>query len=189
MVPGTEKPGEDGYLFGMAGMRDLPAMHGIDDDAAGLYVEAGIRLDLPPDHPFVLGELRRWRRAVAAGNVYLAVAAGTGETVGFAALSLTDGAPYLEQLAVRRAHMRRGIGGELLERALGWARAQNADGLWLTTYAHLPWNAPFYARAGFVQVDEARCGPGVRAHLVEQRAALPHPGQRIAMRRMFDSAT
>lgn len=38
-----------------------------------------------------------------------------------------------------------------------------------------------FSEAGFVQMDEARCGPEIRALLHEQRGALPDPEQRIAM--------
>lgn len=47
------------YLLRTATPHDLPALRAIDDDAGLLYAEAGFRLELPPDHPFVVGELRR----------------------------------------------------------------------------------------------------------------------------------
>jgi len=61
-----------------------------------------------------------------------------------------------------------------------WA---GAEPLWLTTYAHVPWNAPFYERHGFVAVPESACAPALLAALEEQRRFLPAPQQRIAMRR------
>lgn len=77
--------------------------------------------------------------------------------------------------------MRRGIGAMLVRRALGWA-AERGGALWLTTYAHLPWNRPYYERFGFEVVPEAQCGPQMRACLEAQRGVLPVPHQRIAMR-------
>ena len=38
-------------------------------------------------------------------------------------------------------------------------------------------------RVRFEVVAPAACGPEIEAILAEQRAALPHPEQRIAMRR------
>ncbi len=55
--------------------------------------------------------------------------------------------------------------------------------LWLTTYAHLPWNGPFYERHGFVVMRDNDCGPELRAILDEQRAVLPDPKKRVAMAR------
>jgi GNAT superfamily N-acetyltransferase len=101
-----------------------------------------------------------------------------GRAIGFAAFRLVDGEPYLDQLAVRRAHMRRGVGSALLQLAISWSSGRR---LWLTTYSHLPWNRPYYERHGFVAVPGQACGPELRSVLQEQRAVLPDPDQRIAM--------
>ena len=69
----------------------------------------------------------------------------------------------------------------LLARACQWAVEQRAHELWLTTYAHLPWNAPFYRGRGFVAVPESRCGPQLMALIVQQKHALPLADQRIVM--------
>jgi len=90
-----------------------------------------------------------------------------------------DGEPYLEQLSVRMSAQGRGLGRWLLMRAIEWA---GSEPLWLTTYAHLPWNRPFYERHGFVVVPESECPPGIVTILNDQRRALPDPDQRIAMR-------
>lgn len=90
---------------------------------------------------------------------------------------------YLEQLSVRPEYGRRGLGASLLESACDHCRRRGDAELWLTTYAHLPWNRPFYERHGFRGVPDAQCNQVVRALLAEQRNALPDPAQRIAMRR------
>jgi len=156
-------------------------MNAIDGDASALYAEHGLAIDLGPDHVFVRDELARWLRAAELGRVFMAVDA-SGVPLGFAALDLLDGEPYLDQLAVRTSAMRRGIGGRLLARSAEWARATGTRALWLTTYAHLPFNRPYYERHGYSEVPESECGAGVRHHLAEQRRYLPAPEQRIAMR-------
>jgi GNAT superfamily N-acetyltransferase len=153
----------------------------IDDDATALYATAGFVLQLTAQHPFVVAEQSRWRRSLELGRVFFAVDEG-GERVGFAALDILDGAPYLDQLSVRMAAMRRGIGRTLLHHALVWAK-DHGDAIHLTTYGHLPWNLPFYQREGFVVVPEAECSPGVMHHIDEQRRYLPAPEHRVAMRR------
>ncbi|MFO0584287.1 MAG: GNAT family N-acetyltransferase [Anaeromyxobacter sp.] len=157
---------------------ELPALVRIDDDAATLFEEAGLRFSGPAIEAFVEAEYERWRRAAEAHRVELAVEA-TGEPVGFIALGYVDGRPHLDQLSVVRAWMRRGVGRALLARAVAWS--ERAGELWLTTYAHLPWNAPMYERAGFMRVEESRCGPELRAILRAERAALPRPEARVAM--------
>lgn len=69
--------------------------------------------------------------------------------------------------------------------AIDWAAPEP---LWLTTYAHLPWNRPFYERAGFAVIPEAQCPPGIVEILAEQRACLPAPRERIAMQRPGSAA-
>jgi hypothetical protein len=63
---------------------------------------------------------------------------------------------------------------------LDWAAG---EALWLTTYAHVPWNRAFYERFGFAVVPESSCGGDILEILTEQRRWLPAPEQRVAMRR------
>lgn len=156
---------------------ELDRLIAIDDDACGLYAEAGRELDIPRDHPFAVVEYDRWRGALQAGRVFVAVS-GDDEPVGFAVLTIVDEAPHLQQLSVRRSWMRRGIGRALVEHALEQAGARN---LTLTTYADLPWNRPAYERMGFACVEETDCGEELRRILAEERAVLPAPDQRVAM--------
>jgi GNAT superfamily N-acetyltransferase len=163
---------------------ELDVLESIDDDASRLYAEHGLPIELGPDHVFARSELQRWLRSAELGRAFLAVdRAGVG--VGFAALDVVDDEPYLDQLAVRAAAMRRGIGGRLLARSADWARAEGASAIWLTTYDHLPFNAPYYERHGYVVVPEGACGPGILHHIREQQRHLPAPAHRVAMRRVL----
>jgi GNAT superfamily N-acetyltransferase len=154
----------------------------IDDDASRLYAVSGLDVNLKSDDAFIVAERARWLDSTRRGDAFLAVD-GDGLGVGFAALGKADGLPYLDQLSVRMAVMRRGIGRLLLGRALEWAAHHGGDALWLTTWDHLPFNRPFYERHGFQVVPEAQCGPDVQYHLAEERQWLPDPDRRIAMRR------
>ncbi len=165
------------YVLRLARPEELHEIIGIDDAASELYADAGLALALAPDHPFVVAESERWARAIAGGLAHVAVDAGDSP-LGFMTLGLVDGAPYLDQLAVHPRAMRRGIGGALLQRAFAWSGAR---ALWLTTYAHLPWNLPYYERYGFVVVPEDACGQEMRAILDSQRAVLPVADKRVAM--------
>ena len=161
---------------------EIDLLNAIDDDATTLFAEHGVSIELPEDHVFVRAEVARLLRSAEFGRAFLAVdKSGTG--VGFAALDVVDGEPYLDQLAVRVAAMRRGIGGRLLERAANWAHAAGGSAIWLTTYDHLLFNRPYYERRGYVVMPEADCGPGILHHLDDQRRYLPAPAHRVAMRR------
>jgi GNAT superfamily N-acetyltransferase len=161
--------------------RDLDEAVRIDDDASQLYAQSGLPLTLSATDAFVVDEQARWLRSAQLGRLFFAVDED-GRRVGFAALDMVDGAPYLDQLSVRMSDMGGGAGRLLLRHAIAWADG-HGDALWLTTYDHLRWNRPFYEGAGFVVVPDPQCGPGVRHHLEEQRQWLPAPEHRIAMRR------
>lgn len=170
-----------GILLRAGTTADFPTLREIDDDAALLYEQAGLHLDLPDDHAFALSEREHWRRSLADGRAIVACDL-QARVLGFAAVTCLDGEPYLAQLSVRRAHMRRGIGSALLYAALDAAQT-DGPALWLTTYDHLPWNRAFYERSGFTRVEARDCGPDMQAELELERRALPLPEKRIAMRR------
>jgi GNAT superfamily N-acetyltransferase len=169
------------------GPEDVPECARIDDDAGFLFGEAGMDVDLPTIHPFSVAERERWRRSAALGRLFFA-RDDRGAPVGFVVFDVLDGAAYVDQLSVQKSAMRRGIGRALLHHAIEWAAPVGNGDLWLTTYGHLPWNRPFYESEGFVVVPEPECIAGVRAHLAEERSALPDPDQRVGMRRLRDPA-
>ena len=60
---------------------------------------------------------------------------------------------YIEELAVCRRYGRKGLGTRLLCQAFEWSRENRLRSIFLSTFAHVPWNAPFYRKAGFSEVD------------------------------------
>jgi hypothetical protein len=52
----------------------------------------------------------------------------------------------------------------------------------LTTFAHVPWNAPYYARLGFAVLTSDELGPELRATREGERW-LDELQPRVAMRR------
>jgi GNAT superfamily N-acetyltransferase len=167
----------------LASSNDVDTLVAIDDDACSLFSRVGLHFDIGPDHPFARAEYARWRAAVEAERAWVALGVDA-DPVGFVLVGEVDGAAHLEQLSVRCASMRRGIGRQLVRRAIAWAGERE---LWLTTYAHVPWNRPFYEQEGFRMVAERACGPEIQAILEEQRRWLPAPAERIAMRRTSDA--
>jgi GNAT superfamily N-acetyltransferase len=170
----------DDLVIRPASPADIDHIVSIDDDACALFERAGVRLSLGPDHPYTRAERARWLQSAQDGTAFLAGRAHT-PPVGVLVMGRADGAPYLDQLSVRMTAMRQGLGRRLLDHAIACA---GAEALWLTTYDHLPWNRPFYQRHGFSVVEESACGPDIRADLAEQRRWVPHPRERVAMRRL-----
>jgi GNAT superfamily N-acetyltransferase len=119
-------------------------------------------------------------RAADAGYVLVAEETEARDVVGFVHVLERVQIAHLEQLSVLPEHGRRGHGRALVEAAKKEARRRGYQRLSLRTYADVPWNGPFYARAGFVETK-----PVTDFHKqlekVEKRLGLDLYGRRIQM--------
>ncbi len=84
---------------------------------------------------------------------------------------------------IARVRARRGIGRLLLEHLAGYAAATGAKALTLTTFADVPWNAPYYVRCGFHDLADADLTPGLRAVREHEAARGLDRWPRVSMRR------
>ena len=108
----------------------------------------------------------RWYRPlVPRGLVWVAA---EGEVpIGFACTEPFADALHLWALAVRFDAQRQGAGRALVLAVAADARARDLPAVTLTTFRDIPWNGPFYARLGFVEVPHAEANPrlaGLRTH-------------------------
>lgn len=94
-----------------------------------------------------------------------------------------DGEAHIEQVSVQPSHARLGIGSRLIDNLDDWAARQDLAGLTLTTYAEVPWNAPYYARLGFRIVPDADLTEGLRAIRAHEQALGLDAWPRVVMRR------
>ena len=100
--------------------------------------------------------------------------------VGFAHVLWLEGTAHLEQLAVHPDHQRRGIGTALVRETLHRAREAGHTRLTLSTYAEVPWNAPYYRSLGFEVVE--RPSPLERELQDRERdLGLMRYGERVVM--------
>lgn len=77
---------------------------------------------------------------------------------------------------------RRGIGAALIRQVCAAARAAGVPALVLTTYREVPWNAPFYARMGFVTQALEAWSIDVEDLVRSEAAVGLRPGDRVVMR-------
>ena len=104
-----------------------------------------------------------------------------GPAVGFVSVELLDDEAHIAQLSVLPELGRRGIGRALLDEAIHWAEGQGLEGVTLTTFRDVPWNAPFYSTVGFIEVVDP--APGLAAiRRNEWERGLDAMGPRLAMR-------
>ena len=117
-----------------------------------------------------------------AGRLWVATAEAD-EPVAFLMADLVDGCLHVEQVSVHPGSARRGVGRRLLDHAASLAATEGLSALTLTTFAHVPWNGPYYARCGFRVLDDAELTPDLRAIRQREAAAGLDQWPRVGMRR------
>lgn len=151
---------------------DADDFHRVEEDAAILLREepslAGI--PVPPSE-----SAAHYRGLIGRGHC---LAATVDETVvGFAACGTIGRELHLHELGVERAQQGKRIGATLLEAVAIDARNAGLRAITLNTYRDIPWNGPFYARHGFVEVENFEGRPHLLQSL-EAAAELGLPRER-----------
>lgn len=90
----------------------------------------------------------------------------------------------MRELDVHPDHAGNRLGARLLDAAGRWAARHGARWLALTTFAEVPWNAPYYARLGFGIFTPGADWPALAARLAAEGPVLSGYGRRVAMRRL-----
>jgi GNAT superfamily N-acetyltransferase len=112
----------------------------------------------------------------------LVVLVAADAPVGLCRLDVVARGAHLEQLSVHPDHAARGVGRALLRAGCDWAAAHGYAELTLATYRDVPWNGPFYASEGFVEVgpvDDFMVAHG----LPPEEPVMSRFGARVLMRR------
>jgi GNAT superfamily N-acetyltransferase len=127
---------------------DLPAIATIEDSGAETFAVYGSPLadgspPAPPD---------QWAQALDDGLLWVADDSVAGP-IGFLAGKLTDDGLYIEQVDVVMERQQQGFGRRLMQVAIDWAHDHHLPAVTLTTFRTIPWNKPFYAEMGFVELD------------------------------------
>ncbi|MEU6236959.1 GNAT family N-acetyltransferase [Kitasatospora sp. NPDC047058] len=136
---------------------DLSLLQDIERAAGRCFRGIGMP-EIADDEPLPLDELARYQRA---GLAWVAVDE-SGAPVAYLIADHVDGNLHVEQVSVHPDSARRGIGRSLLDHLVERAAAHGIPAVTLTTFADVPWNAPYYARCGFRPLDDTLLGPGLQ---------------------------
>ena len=162
---------------------DLPRLADLERAAGERFRALGMAAvadDEPPAPAALQAYLDRGAAWVAAGP--------DDRPLGYLLLVEVDGVPHVEQVSVHPSAAGRGLGRALVEVAVEHARAGGADRVTLTTFADVPWNAPWYRRLGFAEVPPDEQGPGLRAVRAHEAATGLDRWPRVAMARSLAGA-
>jgi GNAT superfamily N-acetyltransferase len=172
------------YILEPSREEDLSELPAVEREAATLFhstgmLDAALSDETSPED---------FRAAHARGHLWVARAAD-GKPIAFAFLDVVDGQIHLDEIDVHPSHGRRGVGRALVEAVCAWARAAGYTYMTLTTFRDVPWNAPFYASAGFRPVAEEDLTPQLREVVAEETARGLDPAKRLVMRRDLEAAS
>lgn len=156
------------YTIKQATADQVALLAEIEIAAAGIFppgvIPDHIRSDFTP--------IEMLLEAVQDGLLWVALA-GEGKPVGYALVRLIEDAALLAQMDVHPDHMRRGIGSALVGQVVEYLRLRKKTALYLTTFTHVPWNAPFYTKQGFAVMNTADVPPFLKGILeAEKRYGL-----------------
>jgi len=135
---------------------ELPLLQDIERAAGAAFAAIGMT-EIADDEPPSLAQLRGYQRD---GRAWVAIE--DGSVAAYLIAVPVDGYLHIEQVSVHPAHAHQRIGLALIDHAAGWSIARGLAGLTLTTFAEVPWNAPYYERCGFRVLADAELTPGLR---------------------------
>lgn len=157
---------------------ELPVLRDIERAAGQCFRDIGMP-QIAEDEPLPLEVLTRYRQADRAW-----VATDSADKpVGYLIVDVVDGNFHIEQVSVHPRCARRGVGREMLDHLAGHATASGVPALTLTTFAAVPWNAPYYIRCGFLTLHDSDLTPGLRAIRQREAAHGLDRWPRVCMRR------
>ncbi len=166
----------NGYRIALAKRDHLEQLQEVELAAAALFPEE----DVPEHIRSTATSLSDLASAQANGMLWAALSPDD-KPVGFAIVRMIDGLAYIQEIDVHPDHGRRGIGTSLIHSVCAWARSHRIAAVTLTTFRHLPWNAPFYERLGSRSLKTGELTPGLAAALADEVAGGLDPTKRVAM--------
>jgi GNAT superfamily N-acetyltransferase len=110
------------------------------------------------------------------------------EPVGFLLADMVDECVYIDQVTVHPAYTGRKIGPMLLAHVDSWAARHNLAALTLIAFRGVPWNAAYYERLGFHEVETPEITPGLAARKETKAVGATDPDALVCMRREVTSA-
>jgi ribosomal protein S18 acetylase RimI-like enzyme len=155
---------------------DVPRLKEIEDLAGESFRAVGMAEIADDDEPSLM-TLAGYQ---ATGRAIVAVD-GHDRPIAYVLFDDLDGNVHIEQISVDPAYGRRGVGRALLDDVAALASASGVPAMTLTTFADVPWNAPYYERCGFRVMATGEITAGLAAIRAAEAAAGLDRWPRVCM--------
>jgi len=152
-------------------------MYGQPNSANCLYCKTS---NVPPGTGFAMST---WRPSPRTNRCRYPNSPANDTPVAYLIADIVDGNLYIAQISVHPNHARHGLGSRLLEHLAQYAIANHIPALTLTTFTHVAWNAPYYARCGFHTLADSDLTSGLRRIRQQEAAHGLDRWSRVCMRR------
>ena len=156
----------------LARAEDADAMPAIEEAAAQVFTDIDWLGTVDPSDTWEPDELRPFIR-----RGHCLVAHVGEDMAGFLISEPVGRELHVWEMDVSPQFQRRGIGAGLLRACQIDARNAGFRALTLTTFRELAWNAPFYRRLGFTEIDDLSAHARLK-HALEEEAEWGLPRER-----------
>lgn len=92
---------------------------------------------------------------------------------------------HIDQVTVHPDAARRGLGALMIESVSADPRAKQLGLMTLTSFANVPWNAPYYERIGFLDIAESEWPEGVAEKVAAEQEHGLGNYPRVVMQRVI----
>lgn len=155
---------------------DVAALQEIEVRAGRAFAEVGLP-EVARDDPMPTEVLS----AHAADGRCAVVVGDDDRALGYVVVERVDAHAHVEQVSVDPDHQGQGLGRLLMTWVDDWARGDGRQGVTLTTFRDVPWNAPLYERLGFRELAPDEVGPGLMTVVSTEAAHGLDPAARVCM--------
>jgi len=168
-------PDGDAWSIRLARGADAEAMPAIERAAGAMFERIEGLAGIAGQHTVPIERLLRY---IARGHCLVAVREEA--PIGFIVTEPFGRELHVWEFNVHPDWQGRGVGSALLRGCMIDARNSGFAALTLTTFGEVPWNAPFYRRMGFVDIESGD-HPRLAGELAKEYGHGQPPGSRVAM--------
>jgi ribosomal protein S18 acetylase RimI-like enzyme len=132
---------------------DIPVLAQVERSAAEIFrtVNLDFLVENPTVDPYLLVAMAN------ANHLWIAVDK-FDQPIGFVGGEYLDGNFHIVEISVAKNFQGMGVGKALMKVLVEQTRREGYKAMTLTTYRNLPWNAPWYSKMGFFEVNAQEMG-------------------------------